>query len=693
MNAKPSIQVELLSKPEQLDAVLDLYRKHTKTLGFLPRGAFEEHTRKRQLLVASASDGSCMGYLLYRIARGKASVVHLCVSATYRGKGVGYALIEFLKKETRHLAGIGLYCRRDYEAHDKWPRYGFVAKNTKRGRGEDQAELTYWWLDHNHADLFSMAEDAADEVRLCAVIDANIFFDIHERNTPESEDSKALLQPWLEENVELFLTNEIFNDINRASEETQRRKSRGYVTRHRLLKTDINAVTAAGRELAALMPSSPDLRDESDLRHLAHAIVAEAKCFITRDEELIERAEPLYERYGLSVLHPATLINQLDNLQREQEYRPARLGGTPHRDGLLKAEILSSVSEAFRLRDEKQSDFEKTLNRFLAKPMEYECRVSTTQDGKPFVFSALTKSTSKMTDVVALRLSRESLAPTVARHVLRSLVEAAARKSAAGLCVSESELHISLVAALQELGFRHTDGKWFKLLGGGVLSVGELRSRTDQQLGTTSNSDLRLKTHKVLNEYALHPEVASAAKLEHLFWPAKIQNAPLPTYIVPIQPRWALHFFDEQLASQLLFGLRAELHLGIEGVYYRSSRGPCIAAPGRILWYVSQGEGNEGGMAIKACSRLEEVIIGKAKELFRRFRRLGVYERRDVISAAGGNPDGNVMALRFTLTERFKVPVTLGWLNSHGVKGNFMGPREISPEEFDMIYGEGLPRI
>ena len=65
--------------------------------------------------------------------------------------------------------------------------------------------------------------------------------------------------------------------------------------------------------------------------------------------------------------------------------------------------------------------------------------------------------------------------------------------------------------------------------------------------------------------------------------------------------------------------------------------------PARILWYVSQGDEKEGAMAIKACSRLEEVVVAPAKELYRRFRRLGVYERHDVIKVANGNPDGKII--------------------------------------------------
>ncbi|MGV2336854.1 MAG UNVERIFIED_CONTAM: hypothetical protein LVR18_23095 [Planctomycetaceae bacterium] len=61
---------------------------------------------------------------------------------------------------------------------------------------------------------------------------------------------------------------------------------------------------------------------------------------------------------------------------------------------------------------------------------------------------------------------------------------------------------------------------------------------------------------------------------------------------------------------------------------------------------------------LRACSSLTGVEIGEAKELYRRFRRLGVYEWRDVLRTAGA-PTGSLMALEFTDTELFTPAI--GW--------------------------------
>ena len=142
-----------------LDAVIALHATDGHNLGMFPKGAFQEHARKKWILVALDDHGACLGYLLYRQAKERATIVHLCVRRDSRSKGVGRDLVERLKTETKHLRGIGLYCRRDYEATAAWPRYGFAPVATKRGRGADGAELEFWWLDHNDADLFWFFRD------------------------------------------------------------------------------------------------------------------------------------------------------------------------------------------------------------------------------------------------------------------------------------------------------------------------------------------------------------------------------------------------------------------------------------------------------------------------------------------------------------------------------------------------------
>ena len=262
------ITLERLAFPTpHLERVMMLHRLNAKTLGFFPKGAFEEHAKLRRIVVALGSDGSCLGYLLFRIGRGRASIVHLCVSDAARGKGVARLLVDRLKQETKSLEGIGLYCRRDYEATHLWSKLGFEAASAKIGRGKDVAELTFWWFSHGHEDLFSrMAEP--DPVRQRVVIDANVFYDLHTRETPESEDSKALLADWVQASIELVVTKELLNEIVKGADEERRRQNRAAATGYTKLPADDTMFQSLCTELRPRFPESVTLRDEADLGRL-----------------------------------------------------------------------------------------------------------------------------------------------------------------------------------------------------------------------------------------------------------------------------------------------------------------------------------------------------------------------------------------------------------------------------------------
>lgn len=116
------VTIRHLSQQDRCDDVFALYRKDSCTLGFMPRGAFEEGITKGTLLVAMDGHDQILGYLLYRVAHAYASVAHLCVAAEVRGCGTGKALVDQLKSHTTHLDGINLKCRRDFAAHKQWPK-------------------------------------------------------------------------------------------------------------------------------------------------------------------------------------------------------------------------------------------------------------------------------------------------------------------------------------------------------------------------------------------------------------------------------------------------------------------------------------------------------------------------------------------------------------------------------------------
>ncbi len=97
-------------------------------------------------------------------------------------------------------------------------------------------------------------------------------------------------------------------------------------------------------------------------------------------------------------------------------------------------------------------------------------------------------------------------------------------------------------------------------------------------------------------------------------------------------------------------------------------------------------------MSIRACSRLDEIVVGKPKELFGRFRRLGIYQWADVLRTARNDMDRDIMALRFSDTELFQAPVARSEFRKLGIKSNLQSPVSISDDQFSTIYKAGTAR-
>src|SRR5688500_10879721 len=98
-----------------LNSVIALGDANKHTLGLFPKEAYKESASKKRILIAIDEDtGELIGYLLYNASRQKmlVSIVHLCIEAPYRKKGVSKLLFEELKSLTQdgYLA-VRVRCR------------------------------------------------------------------------------------------------------------------------------------------------------------------------------------------------------------------------------------------------------------------------------------------------------------------------------------------------------------------------------------------------------------------------------------------------------------------------------------------------------------------------------------------------------------------------------------------------------
>ena len=128
-----SITISKLTSAD-LDAVDELMKHYSKTLGFLPKPALLDYCKKEGVLGAKTSGGQLIGYLLYGNYPDYFRIAQLCVSEDIRNQGIARQLVDALKATITTQKIIELSCRRDFPAHEMWPKLGFVPLSEKPGR-------------------------------------------------------------------------------------------------------------------------------------------------------------------------------------------------------------------------------------------------------------------------------------------------------------------------------------------------------------------------------------------------------------------------------------------------------------------------------------------------------------------------------------------------------------------------------
>ena len=85
--------IEIDPSSKFLNDIKELWRANSKTLGFFPDGAFNEHAAHKNIIAVINKTRTLQGYLLYRVVRrGKmwpeVTIVHLCIDERFRNQGI-----------------------------------------------------------------------------------------------------------------------------------------------------------------------------------------------------------------------------------------------------------------------------------------------------------------------------------------------------------------------------------------------------------------------------------------------------------------------------------------------------------------------------------------------------------------------------------------------------------------------------
>ncbi|MBW1604371.1 GNAT family N-acetyltransferase [Streptomyces sp. JJ66] len=679
-----AIKVVPVSGGRLLEEAVALGDRYTRWLGLLAPPAYRKYAEDGGLLVALDGE-EVVGYALFGLPKRDYHVrlAHLCVAEEHRAKGIARALIRNLRARHPQRLGIKARCRRDYGLSGMWTSLGFVPRGEGLGRGHTRETLDTWWLDFGHQDLFA---DAHSDALLVVTVDHGVFAGLKGvGDDRDVEEAQSLEAGWLADLVELACTPQLLHDVRDVADRSVRQPQRAELAGLRQLSPDADAVIARHKELvAAVTGEMPDLRLDarlrSRLRYVAETSCAGLQVLVTRDPALKELSDIAWCVARVKVVSPSVVTMHVDELRQAQVYRPADLMGTAFSAGQV---ITGGEGELVAFFDQADGDgssaFTERLQGFVSDSVHWRRELLRDEDGRPAALYVWALD-GRTLNVPLLRTASHALEETLARQLLFMLKRLGRENGAQVIRISDPHPSSAARSASGADGFVEHGGCLTALMVDHCGSTAEVSAVAGEVAGRSGLPVPSLAAD-------LSAEIASMA--ERSWWPAKLIDSALLSFIVPIKPRWSSELFN---VPSMLMPRDADLGISREHVYYRSSGHRGESTPARLLWYVSDDTSTQQGKIVIGCSRLDEVLIDAPDALFSRFEHLGVYGRAEVRAAADAS--GRAMALRFSDTEIFPVPVTYGRLKALaqtlGLPAlSLMSLSKISNALFQAVYEEG----
>lgn len=657
--------------PDDADDVDALRAANNETLGFMAMPVIRYYL-KRGGGVGIRGDDGLRGYALYDVRRLYVRLIHLCVDHQHRGSGYAERLADAVvdaAKEAR-VAALKLTCRRDYaRASAFWRRYGFIPLAEVDAK-TDGARLMVWYLGIDGAAQRDIFTSVTSDEKAWVAIDAQIFYQLHAPESDEAAVAKGLQADFLADSLDLYITMEMFNEIDRAPS-SQRKRWRDIAHAFPKLSHDASRMPEVERRLEHILPSGRP-SERSDIRQLAMTATSNAATFLTRDGRLLRCATQIKDTISVDVLRPEELIVRLDQFTDSESYQPVPVSGSSLAWRRVRGDEVARLRSGSSLLGphERKRHFEGRLEKALNYPKTWQTE-ALWSDGTLLALRSFRREGDRLVAGIC-RASHGRSQRLFTEYAAASLLHEAVNL---GCLAVEVEPHCTAPEArevLMRLGFVDIDGKFVRLCLAAVMSEADLRREAGSMFEGATLEDMARRCS-----------------------PVALRDGRTECLMVPIKPGYARALFNTKRAAGDLFGADESVLLRWENVYFRKkNQHHMIQPPAQILWYESRGQGTV------AVSHLNGVEVGQPKNVFRRNRALGTLGWREIQEMCGHSrvqEVQDVMALHFSHTHLFRSPVSFASLRDvyrqHGL-GNpvVQSPSRVQRAAFLDIFRLGFPK-
>ena len=471
--------------------------------------------------------------------------------------------------------------------------------------------------------------------------------------------------------LQLWITDELLSEINRNKDPNVRAAHRIHASRFPRVKYDPAVAQSCATALKSVLPCA-SRSQVSDINQIAKTAASEVRIFVTRDQGLLKHASTIEWEVGIRVLSPAELLIRVRELGDGSQGYQLRLAGSKVLwKQLTSGELRTFPFQRFVLAGEAQGKLRQRIEHLIASSSN-SCQLLW-WDKLPIAFRVLSDSETSVMRVELARTATGSAGSEFRRFLLPDLVHEMVRRRCSLLEFSSDAIPLKDMSRVAELGLVRNDSAWLRF---------SFRQPLDSKRALEEVESLRPGASK---EYRNEPDLS----IERMCSPASI-TALQNHFVVPIRPEFALNLFDTARSAADLFGGTPEVLFQWSNVYFRTpTYHHMLAAPGRILWYVSKSP-----KAIVAVSHLDAVDIGAARDLMRKYSKIGTLTWRQLFDVCGDVSSAPMMALSFSHTFSFDSPISLGAMRTaypdFDMKINLQSPQRIPIGLFDKFLEAGF---
>jgi ribosomal protein S18 acetylase RimI-like enzyme/predicted nucleic acid-binding protein len=694
----------LLAMAGQIQVLADSERE---ALGFLPEMAIREAISRKRVIALLANVGSkneFAGYLLYSGVFPHAKVQQIAVVPQCRRFGVAGALMRtFLAElEVRGFMTVRADVAADLpSALAFYARHGFeIVRERSGGKARGRTILVHA-RELETDTLFSISNRvpstgvelglrrrSAGQSPLFA-LDLNIFLDLV-RNRQHSDQARRLFGAALAHDIRVAVSDEFVRELRRNSIDVSNDPLlQMALNMPRLPSAEINDQAQLQEKVHDLVFVRRGLRNSgtvqalSDARHLAHAAIARATAFVTRDAALLDSRDELIRNFGIDVIS----LDEIVELLPVDEIPSA---------------AAAVVGAGFQAQVSSRDDAEKYLrennvataaNSLLAAVSDANFIWNVTQDQRVVALGWLSLERSIMPVGKLLVHSRpeHQSSSLFSDYLLDLLVREACKGGPVTLELEQLPGQSMVHSIARSQGFtKGPASRLIKIAVGKPLvapswsaSAKELQRRTGFTLPANfpTNADAIVAGYNQDSAGLLRLD-----ELENLLSPTIIVWPGRAGVIVPITKRYADELLGTNRQQRLSFIESMDASFLTKRAYINSPKSAKLMRPDMPIIFYESKRDRQGVGAVVAVARIVDAVISKKHEISREDRR-----RLVVDNIADFSKGEDVLLTTFDNLIQLPKPVPVKRLRELEAVGraNLVSPVELPSEKIAQILAEG----